>query len=417
MILTDERHRAATTIIGGVAFLQFGHTLFAVLLPLQLALAGAAAATVAAVATAYGLGFLLGCLHAHRLIRAVGHIRAFAALSALCALTSLAFTLSDAVLVWLPLRLAQGLCLAGLYTTAEGWLAAATPAERRGGVIAVYLVATKLVTIAAQSLLGTGALTATTLIVLASATFTAALVPVALTPAQAPPSPALRLVTVRELVRIAPAAVAGCLAAGLLNAAVINLTPLYGTRAGLGVALTTALLSLMQLGSLLVQWPLGRLSDRVDRRLVLAGCGGAVVLISLALALPMTPQPGAIAALFLAWGAFSMSIYGIATAHAADFVPPEQMVGVSGGLLFCWASGSAIGPVVAAPFIDLLGPAGLFVYALAVAGGFTGFVLWRRTRRAALPPEARTGFVNLPATSPAIGRIDPRADGEKGRAA
>ena len=117
-----------------------------------------------------------------------------------------------------------------------------------------------------------------------------------------------------------------------------------------------------------------------------------------------------IAVLFLAWGAFAMSIYGIAAAHAADFAEPDQMVAVSSGVLFCWAVGSAIGPLLAAPMLDLVGPAGLFFYAGAVAGLMTAFVAWRMTRRAPLPPEERAGFVNLPTTSPAIGRIDPRSD-------
>ena len=107
-------------------------------------------------------------------------------------------------------------------------------------------------------------------------------------------------------------------------------------------------------------------------------------------------------------GGSTLTFYAVAVAHAADFAEPDQMVGVSSSLLLAWAAGSAVGPTIAAPFIDLLGPSGLFLYSFLAATGLVAFVLWRMTRRAAPPKEAKDGFVNLPATTPRLAQIDPR---------
>jgi MFS family permease len=398
---------AVVGIIGGVTLLQLANTILAVALPLQLALAGFSGTTTGIVTTAYGLGFLAGCVVAHRLIRSVGHIRAFAVLAAVCSVLSMVFAASQLVWVWFGLRLVMGFCQAGLFTVVEGWLSAATPAKARGGVLSFYLVSTKVAIVGAQLVLGRVDATDLAWFDAASAVFTLSLVPVALTRTAQPPAPRLELLRPRDLYRVAPAAIVGCLCSGLLSSAVIGLTPVYGTRLGLSVELTVWLLTAIQLGSFFLQWPLGRLSDRIDRRSVIAGCALAVAALSLLIVLAQD-QRWLLLALFFLWGGAALSFYAVAVAHASDFADVDQMVGVSSGSLLAWAVGAAIGPSLAAPLLDLVGPAGLFLYALAVSAGLALFVLYRMTRRSPLPPEAREGFVNLPATSPRLAEIDPR---------
>lgn len=400
---------AVTAILGGAALLQFGNTLFAVLLPLRLEALAAPGWLIGIVTSAYSLGFLFGCRRVHGLVRAVGHIRAFAALAALCCVFALSFAGNSEPSLWAAMRLAMGFCLAGLFITAEGWLNAIVPASRRGRVLSVYLVSNRAANIGAQMLLALGQGLASAWFVLAGAVFSLSLVPVALTRAPQPPLPAVERMGLRRLAELAPAAVAGALVAGLVNGAVIGLFPVYGARLGLGVPLVVTLLSLLQIGSLCLQWPLGWLSDRTDRRYVIAGCAVVVALLSLLLPLADGHRPWQLLPLVFLWGGFALSFYGLCIAHAADFAEAEQMVAVSGSALFAWAGGSVIGPLVAAPLMDLLGPAALFGYAAVVETALAGFVVWRISRRAPKPPEERPPFVNLPATSPAVGAIDPRA--------
>jgi MFS family permease len=404
----------SAAIIAGVAILQAANGLLGLLLPVELTAAGASGAVVGAVASANGLGFLLGCLGAPRLVRRVGHIRAFTALAALCASLTLLFLATRQPWAWIALRLVTGLGLAGLFSTVEGWLAATTPGESRGRVLGLYLVATKLATVLGQVLIGTGLFHAAALFVVASGLFSLALIPVALTRTAEPEPPRLVSLQLGALWRIAPASVVGCASAGLLNSAVAGLVPAWGAGLGLPVSLVVTLAATMQVGSLAMQWPLGWLSDRTDRRQVILACASAVAGLSLAIAaLGGTLAPAALTLLFLVWGGFSMSFYGVCVAHASDHASPEAMVRVSSSALFAWAMGSTTGPLLAAPALDRLGPAGLFLYATAISGALALFVAWRMTRRAPVPVEAREAFVNLPATSPRLADIDPRSAGRE----
>ena len=266
-----KHYGAVAGVVGGVTLLQFANTMLSVVLPLQLALAGYSGTTAGLVVSGYGVGFLIGCLITPRLIRDVGHIRAFAVLAALCSVTSMVFAAGHLVLLWLVLRLLMGFCQAGLFTVVEGWLSAAAPAKARGGVLSFYLVSTKVAIVSGQLLIGQfGAVSAEWF--WSPAPCSLSLIPVALTHTAQPPSPRLQLLGPARAIRLAPAAVAGCLASGLMNSALLGLTPIFGTRQGLSPAFVVWLLTAFQLGSFVCQWPLGRLSDRIDRRLVIAGC-------------------------------------------------------------------------------------------------------------------------------------------------
>jgi MFS family permease len=401
------RHYAAVAgIVGGVTLLQFANTLLAVILPLTLALHGYAGTIAGLVVSGYGIGFLAGCVAAPRLIRDVGHIRAFAVLAAVCSVTSLVFAVSGYVALWLFLRIVMGFCQAGLFTVVEGWLSAASPPAARGRVLSFYLVATKVAIVGGQLMLGQADTASPVWFEVAGAVFTLSLIPVALTHSPQPPPPRLEVLGPRALFRITPAAVAGCLASGLLNSALLGLTPVYGTRLGLDPRMVVWLLTAFQLGSFVCQWPLGRLSDRFDRRLVLLGCVLSVALLSILAGLA---QAGPwLLLLFFLLGGSALTFYAVAVAHAADYADTDQMVGVSSSLLLVWAAGAAVGAFIAAPFIDLLGPQGMFLYTFVVAAGLAGFVAWRMARRTAPPAAAKEGFVDLAATSPRLGEIDPR---------
>ena len=405
-----QHYGAAAGIVGGVTLLQLANTVLAVVLPLALALAGYSGTVAGLVVSGYGIGFLAGCVAAPRLIRDVGHIRAFAVLAAICSVTSMVFAVSDLVVLWLVLRVAMGFCQAGLFTVVEGWLSAAVPSKARGGVLSFYLVATKVAIVGTQLALAQLGTTSPAWFEIAGAVFTLSLVPVALTRTPQPPPPRPGYLGPRALYRVAPAAVIGCLASGLLNSALLGLTPVYGTRLGLAPDSVVWLLTAFQLGSFALQWPLGRLSDRVDRRLVIAGCVIAVAALSVAATFAEPGRP--LLLLFFLLGGSTLTFYAVAVAHAADFAEPDQMVGVSSSLLLTWAAGAAVGPSLAAPFVDLIGPDGLMIYSFLVASGLAGFVLWRMTRRA--PPPVKEGFVAVPATTPRLSEIDPRMPEQPG---
>lgn len=409
-------------IIASVAIMQLASGLLTTFLPLRMVVEGLPATAVGIMVTGHGLGFLVGCLVAPKVIRAVGHIRVFAAFAATVAAIALAFGATIDTVLWTVLRFVVGFCYAGLFTVAESWLNDQLPSNVRGRVISLYMLANKLSFAGGQMLLTAGSIEGALFFMVGSAAFSLSLLPVALTRGGTPPVPEVVRLSARQLWRLSPVGLVGCFATGMVNAAAANVAPAYLFEVGQSTAAIASLMAVMQGGSLLLQWPLGWLSDRIDRRWVIAGTALGVAAVSVLLAATAAQAPlWALYGMFALWGGFALSVYGICMAHANDMVDRSQVVALSSNLLLAWAAGSVIGPILAAAAMDALGHAWLFLYCAAVSAGLAGFALWRMTRRAAAPVEERAGFVNIPATSPAVaelaeGAAEPAA-GDAGRPA
>ena len=404
---------AILAIVLGVMILQLGNGLVGILVPLRMGLDGLSPSMIGVVATFYSLGFLVGCFLLPVLVRRIGHIRAFAVLAALVSAGSLGFTLGVDWLLWGGIRFVLGICMAGLFSVAESWIVAQAPQAIKGRVLSLYMVCNKLTLAGGQMLVMVGDPMGIGFFLLISVCASLSLVPVALTKAATPPIPSVSMLSMRELYSIAPAALVGCISSGLTNAAVIGITPLYGLQIGLTAGPIAALVSVMQIGSLAAQWPMGWLSDRIDRRIVMLSGLGVVVVMSIVIALAGAVLPlWALYLVFAIWGATGLSIYAICIAHASDFAEPSKMVPLTSSLLLAWAMGSVVGPLLATYVMELMGPSGLFVYAAVISIATAAFVGYRMTRRAPVPVDQREKFVNMPATSPQVSQMNPRVPPE-----
>jgi MFS family permease len=396
---------AVAAVILGVAVLQVANGVLTTILPITLTEAGYSSQAFSIVAMTHSLSFLAGCLMAKTVIRSIGHIRAFAVYAALTSVTALAFSWEVTPAFWMGLRLVTGFCSAGVFTVAESWLNDVTPRPERGKVFAVYTIVQKVTLVAGQSILlaSQGPLTLG-LFMVASAFYSLSLVPVALNQAAAPAIGQLQTLSLRHLYALAPAAMIGCLGTGLINGGVLAIAPIWGLKIGLSDGLAGAIPAMAQVGNLVAQWPLGWVSDRIDRRFVIVG--GALVTLGASLALALAPGvPWVLALLFGIWGAGSLSVYAVCVAHANDFAPRGTAVAVSSSLLLTWGVGASVGPFLASAAMDMLGPHGLFVHSIVVAGAMAGFTVFRMTRRRTRPASERDPFVNLVATSPEIGEL------------
>ncbi len=249
--------------------------------------------------------------------------------------------------------------------------------------------------------------------------FSACLIPVALTRASAPTLPSIEAFGLRQLFRISPVAVVGCIAAGMVNASVGGLAPVFALGVGLGSSEVGLFTAALVLGGMLLQWPLGRLSDRYDRRWVLLGVAVTAVTVALTLAALAGGPALGLVVLAMAFGGTAFSVYPISATHANDHADRSQTVGVSSGLLLSWAIGSVVGPLLATATMGQIGPAGLFLYTASIHVPLSLYVLWRMTRRAAVPAEQRSPFVAqssattpvapASAVTPSAMELDPRA--------
>ena len=403
-------------ILGGAFLLQIAGAALGLSVPLRMALDGRPAELVGLAGSAGAMGFLGGCLAAGFLVRPIGHIRAFAVLAAIQAVVTLVFALTADPWLWIGLRLVNGVVNAMQFVIVESWVLDRTPEQLRGRMMSIYVVCSRAGLVLGQMLPLAFPAAGFELFLSASAFYSLALIPVALNRAPSPaPPPAVAVMSLRDLFAVAPVSIVACFYVGMVGSAVFNVLPLYGVGIGLDNVAISLLAASLQAGSLLIQWPLGWLSDRKDRRAVMIGASTATVLGAVAVAV-IGPMPFPVLALVTALAVGGcQAVYAIAVAHAFDFAGRERTVALSSSLMLVWGTGASLGPLVAAWAIGRVGPAGLFVHAALFSVAFIAFAIWRMRRRKPRPPEERERFVDLPPTPPATAQMDPRTGAETTR--
>jgi MFS family permease len=404
-----------TALLLGVAILFFGNGLQGVLLPVRATLEAFATTSIGLIASAYSAGFMIGCFCMPYVVRRVGHIRTFAVCAAIAASVVLLMVLAVHPAVWIPLRALSGVCFAGLFMVIESWLNERATSVNRGQILAVYMVINLTAVTVGQMMLPLGEPAGFSLFALTAIAITLALVPVGLTTSSAPqPLREVRL-RLRRLYAMSPVGVVGGFFVGLANGAFGGLGAVFATQIGLSITGVALFMSASLVGGALAQLPIGRLSDRTDRRKVIVGLlgdarqGGQLLGTGAELA---SISPIALIAVATLFGAAIYSQYSLCVAHTNDFVSREEFVEASSGLLLTWAIGATIGPVLGAFAMDGLGLGGLFLYTAAAHAGFAAFTVYRISRRAAVPPAEREPYVaaGRPSrTTPACIELDPRA--------
>lgn len=358
----------------------------------------------------YYAGFILGCLMTPEMVRRVGHIRVFAALSAIAAAASLIFAIEPVSWLWIGLRVVIGFCFAGLYMLIESWINERSTNDNRGQVLAIYRIVDFGAMTVGQYLLLLADPGGFELFSIVAVLIALAIVPVALTQIKHPSPPREAKLNLRKLWHVSPLSVAGCLVVGLTNGAFWTIGPIYVQQLGYGSAMIASFMSAAILAGAAAQYPLGLLSDVIDRRriLILASLlsSGAGVLLML------TGERSEFAMLAGAglYGVFAMALFGLAAAHANDHADPEDFVAISGGLLLLYGVGSVVGPLVSPSIMTAFGPAALFGYTAAMHALLVLFGIYRTIRRGSVPIAEQEDFIVARPTTPAVFEFDPRSE-------
>lgn len=402
---------ALGALMVGMCGLLLGNGLFGTLTALRMSEEGFDPTIIGVVLSCHSIGFIVGCLYGQRIIQRIGHIRCFTAFAAILAVVCLILPMSVNPYTWIALRLVFGFCSAMVFMVAESWLTGAASSETKGRVFSIYMVINKGSFGAGQLLLLLGDPSGDRLFMLTAILFGLCLVPIALASKGAPPNIDAERIGLRDLYRHSPVGVVGALAAGFTNAPLMGLGPVFGSQIGLGTSGISYFMAIFLLGSLALQIPIGRLSDRFDRRGVLIGVAvaGAVACGAMGLAAPLGQWP--IFGLSFAIGGLSAVVYPIAMAHANDHAKAETMVSIMAGLLLAFGVGASISPFFASLAMKYVGPVGLYFYAAGVYALLAGFTLYRRSQRAPVADPA--DFVAQPQTSQSsviVTTLDPRAE-------
>ncbi|WP_349370872.1 MFS transporter [Salinarimonas sp.] len=356
------------------------------------------------------LGLTLGALFAFHVVTRVGHVRAFAAFAAVMAAATLAYPLVVDESLWAVYRLTQGFCAAGLFVCIESWLNDSATPENRGTILAIYMTCLYFAQGGGQFVLTVPDETGYLIFTLIAIVMILAVVPVAMTPRAPPMIPNVSSLSFKRLWIASPLGIFGCVSSGLILGSVYGLAPVYASGLGFDLSDTATFMSAIIFGGVLLQWPLGRLSDIYDRRLVIVGTmiAGAVVSF-LMLPLPALGFPVllVVAALF---GGIGFAIYPLCVAHTNDHLEREERVGASGGLVLTYSAGATVGPPVAAAVMSAVGPSGLFVFSGVIGVVSIGFAAWRLKARPPVPADQQMKFQTLPRTTPVAAPLDPRGE-------
>lgn len=391
------RNSIAPLLIGAAA-LMFAGGVNGLILPVRGAQEGFSAFSLGLLGAGWAAGFIAGCLMVPGMVKRVGHIRAFGAMTALAGVSILLSAMLLDPWAWIPLRAIAGFCFAGAAQIMESWLNEASSPTNRGRVFGTYAMINLFSNTAGQMVLPLGDTGAETFFILGAIFYALALLPTALYATQAPQPLVTVKLDVKKLFANSPIAVVGVFLVGLANSTYGTLAAVYGNAIGMSITAIAVFVSVTLFGGAIAQVPVGYASDRVDRRFVLIAMSVGAVLTSVFF---IVYAPRDTLTIFIAagiFGAFIHVMYPLLVSHANDHAPEGDFLGTSSGLLLVLGIGSMVGPVVAGFAIDAGGPEGMFMTMAAAHVALIAYALWRISQREAVPTEERGHFIRLQVT-------------------
>ncbi|MGO9593487.1 MAG: MFS transporter [Steroidobacteraceae bacterium] len=377
----------------GMGVLMLGAGLQSTLLSLRATLEGFPTPVTGVVMSCYYVGYVVGTIIAPPLLRQVGPIRVFAALAAVASVAILIQGLFVNPATWGAMRGVSGVCFAAIYVVAESWLNDLASRSNRGRLLAVYMVVLYVGLGAAQFLLLLSDPRSPASFMLVSVLISLAMVPIVISAQPLPKSTVPRKVRILELYRDSPLGVVGVIASGLIASIIFSMGPVYARLSGMDTMRVATFMAVSILAAVTTQYPVGRLSDRMDRRTVIAGVCTLIMVIATSIAAFRSMPHAMVLILAALFSGFALTLYSLSVSHVNDKLEPAQMVAASSTLLLLNGSAAAIGPTLAGSLMAAFGSTAYFSTLAALAGALAVFDLWRKIRRKPVPPSKKGSFM------------------------
>jgi MFS family permease len=397
------------------AFLLIAGGLHGLHLPIQGAHRGFSTFELGLIGTGWSVGFVCGCLTIPAIVRRVGHVRVFAVVASIAAVVILLNLLIVTPIAWILMRAISGFCFAGAAMVVESWLNERASKENRGTIFSIYQMVNFGASTAGQLLMVIAPPSDSFFFAIGAIFYCLAILPTALSTAEHPRPLKTNRLDLRRLYANSPVAAVGCFLIGLVNGAFGTLGAVYAHQIDLADSEVALLMAGAVLGGSLIQFPLGWVSDRMDRRKVLIGVAVCAIITAILIVLLQPRYPPLVIGLVVVFGAAIYPMYALAVAHANDFANADDFVKIAGGLLLLLGFGTMIGPILAAQAMSRLMPEGLFAFAAIVHLLLALYTLYRMSQRAVPVRSEREAFQGLPVpktATPASAALDPRAPPE-----
>jgi MFS family permease len=402
---------AVASLLLGSAFMLIAGGLHGLLLPVVGSAHDFTTTQLGLLGTGWAAGFITGCLTIPMIVRRVGHVRSFGALASISAVAILLNFLLITPEFWIGLRAVSGFTFAGAAMVVESWLNERATRQTRGTIFSVYQMVNFAASTVGQLLMIVTPPTDAFFFVIGAIFYCLAILPTALSTAAMPQPLKTARLDIRRLYTISPVGAVACFLVGLVSGAFGTLGPVYARQIGLPVPAIAVLMAGALLGGSLIQFPLGWLSDRIDRRRVLIGCAIGAAVIGLLMVVIQPRTPVAVTSLTILFGAMIYPMYSLTVAHANDFAAPDEFVKIAGSLLLLFGIGTMFGPLIAAYAMESIAPEGLFAFTASVHVVVIAYVVYRMTRRPPPDPVLRESFRGMPVSrtaTPESVTLDPR---------
>ncbi len=372
-----------------LAFLMISVGLFSTFVPLRLTLDGIGPFIVGAVTSSYFAGQVIGSLRAERLINKVGYIRAFAALASLMSCVSAAMGILLHPFFWMLFRFLMGFFTAGLYVIIQSWLLMIGGKEKRGTILSFYMISFYSAQAGGQFVLNLASPLTAVPFAVGSFLSSLAVLPVTLSARPSPPVGERSRLSPLQLFRISAFGVSTAFTSGLIMGSFFGLTPVFANAIGMKTSEVATFMGMTIIGGFLLQWPLGRLSDRLNRRGVLIGVCFITSLISLLMVLASFLSKDILVILSVLFGVFAITVYPLSISYTNDFLDSRDLVAATGGLLLSYGMGCVVGPLIAPLLMKVFGPAGLYVYLSIVSSGIACIGMIKKRRRVSVSEQVK----------------------------
>lgn len=397
-----------TPLFVATLLLTVGTGFLGTLLSVRLTMTGLDAHVTALVMSMNYAGMILGSFYGPRMMRSVGFIRSFTIFASMATVCVMCHALFPQPLVWGILRMLTGLAITGIYVVIESWLGGSTEPTMRGRVFAVYMVLNYMGNSAGQLLLGLADPRGMAPFFMLGILFCLCLTPVAGTRSVPPRIPPTIPFNLLRLYRLAPLSMLGCLTSGLVSGAFFTLGPVFAMNKGLSVHQVSWFMGIAVFGGLLLQWPIGIMSDRFDRCRVLAGIAFSLAFVSGCLWLFSGSSFTVLLALTGLFGGLSFTLYPVAVARANDRLAPSEIISVSSALILFYGAGAFAGPLGASFFIAKAGPHGLYCFIGLVAVLFGTAACTFSVRETIVPADQEGDCLSISKVCAAAAMLDPR---------
>ncbi len=383
--------RSTWPLLLGMLLLMIGNGMQGTLLGIRGGIEGIPTFQMSVVMSGYFGGFLLGSLVVPGVIKNVGHVRVFAALGSLISAAVVLYSIQPDWIVWTLLRVMVGFCFCGVYITAESWLNASSTNENRGQALAAYMITQLLGIVIAQGLLNIGDPAGYLLFIIPSVLVSLAFTPILLTARPAPNFETIKRMSFARLYDASPLGCVGVFLMGGVFSALAGMSSVWGASIGLSVAQISLFVAAIYSGGLVLQYPLGWVSDRWDRRrlvLILSAVGSLTTLVVVVV------QPGTLGLVVAGaiMGGVANPIYAVLLAYTNDYLDQSDMAAASAGLLFIYGVGSFGGPLITGWMMAQMGPSGFWAYMGVLMLALAIYAGWRMTRRRALTPDEQGNY-------------------------